>query len=721
MQPDTDALNPRTSDGIRSKKHRVLSKELSVSVESSAPDEGDFAAGDDKTRDILQPPSQQQTEQVVLMEDGEPEIGSPRPNSMVTHEMDGDDANEEETPPPPGQQSSSPSSSRRRKNPLRRLYRRHLKSLSRAPSTPCILSFLIPLLSILTHAIFYYGQTAPMWHLHLSQQVELWGNATSYEAKTAFETMGLPKQNHYAAHQEKEVRTFTYWYAIQELWKGKNLPGKTIPRTAAVLLIVFSGIWPHLKLLLLNFTWILSSNQKRRTRMLQWLGTLGKWSLADVLVVCVMVGVLHLDWTVDPEAIRNGMYDNLPFILQIVKGIYSASDICTMALKDVDCHIKHKSWKRWSECKACVALVKSGLDHPETAKKTFKPIYEGVHMSGEGHITLRVLGTRGIYAFCTAVVLSILLSLLVDILDVRAQHFNSSSPQEDQMRTFLLPEGDADSRGSEDMDASNDDSSNEGDSYDMNEPDLIQRDYVGVDHDDMESRGDAAYNEFIESTTQPVSLFSHAWNYFTLAFCLVTISTVLAGISSHTMIREVHGAIPEVMEKMLAFVWDKPYSFFTLVQTTGAAGGYDYLLMSTFGLFVVAGPAIRSILCLIAWFFPAHKKGRQNLLAMIELAGAFCAWEVFVIAVAMVDMLMPAITSTVIMKPECAYVSEDGKCLEVNFNLQSSFRWIIIGGTFLVILSNFVYESARRPSRRSRERVGQLHEGHHYTSIGQGE
>ena len=622
------------------------------------------------------------------------------------------------------------------------LWRRHKLSLSRAPTTPYCITFLVPLLSILTHVIFYYGQTQPMWHLHLSQQVDLWANATTYESRTAFRTLGLPYQNLITTHKEQQVKTFSYWYAIQELWKAKHMPGKILPRTAAILLVIFSGIWPHLKLILLNCTWLLSIHQQRRTRILTWLSTLGKWSLADVLVVCVMVGVLHLDWIVDPQAIRTGLLDNMSFFLRVIKSLYSASDICTILLKNIDCHIHHKSWKKWSECKGCVGLIKTALDYPDQARHTFKGVLDGIYMSGGGHVTLRVLGLHGIYAFCAAVILSILISLLVDILDGKAHRAEMRwryrlgqrlqlQRRRQQGQWLLAPNGggsidddddDGEDNNQQQLNDDNDDDNDyhhQDEYYDSREL-LLPGDMVsGTNHiivgqNDMEQGGgddddddENAYYELIQSTQRRRSwsqmFYSAVQSCAVLILCLVTIGAVGIGIGSNTIERNVHGAIPDVLRDILGIVWNRSYSLWTLVQTTGAAGGMDFMLMFTFGLFVIFGPASRALLCFLAWMVPLQGRKRRKLLASIELVGAFCAWEVFAVAVGMVDMLMPAITSTVVMKPEvCSTISDDdGTCLQVNFDLQKSFAlWVVGGGLLLIAVSNLIFgASGRRPQQ----------------------
>jgi hypothetical protein len=54
----------------------------------------------------------------------------------------------------------------------------------------------------------------------------------------------------------------------------------------------------------------------------------------------------------------------------------------------------------------------------------------------------------------------------------------------------------------------------------------------------------------------------------------------------------------------------------------------------------------------------------------------------------MVQMLMPSITDTIIRNPVCGQISDDGSCLQIEFNLVPiTFSLVIIGGFSLVGLS----------------------------------
>ncbi|KAL7427314.1 hypothetical protein ACHAXH_001630 [Discostella pseudostelligera] len=58
-------------------------------------------------------------------------------------------------------------------------------------------------------------------------------------------------------------------------------------RSLAVIIAIFSGVWPYTKQLMVLFIWFVPTkwvSSKRRSSMLFWLDVLGKWSMVDVFV-----------------------------------------------------------------------------------------------------------------------------------------------------------------------------------------------------------------------------------------------------------------------------------------------------------------------------------------------------------------------------------------------------------------------------------------------------
>jgi len=628
-------------------------------------------------------------------------------------------------------------------------------TLARSPVTPLILKILLPILCILTHVIFYYGQTLSMWKLKLSADVNVWYNATSTEAKVAFSAVGLDKNNPVSFNKHEDIQEFTYYYAIQHLWEADGLPNKTLSQFSAILLVLFSGIWPHFKLASLQLTWFCSSNPTRRTKFLRLLNTLGKWSLADVLVVCVMVGVLSLDFPVDPTTVQQGLIDDLPHLVPVIKSQISTSNLCSELLH-IEC-LKTKAFLNKMKCQACGRLIDTAYTHPEWAQSTGKSILEGVDTSGGGMVSLRVVGMEGIYYFCIAVIFSILLSVLVDFIDDRSKckstpvisaaaesddvnDVSNSNNEEENERRHAPP-----STVFMDLFPSRQDQPIHSSNNELTEPLLTTDDYDNKDRKDVEIDN---YDE--NPTTDNNNSNKTPSQYFSVVFLiltLVTLTLIIHGVYAPTMERRVNGAIPALLQEIFGTSWDTTYSLYTLGLTTNNAGGWDTLLMSTFMLFCVFGPIVRSSLLVIlstmnrccafsykknvqtltnveeggatntSTVFTTVMKRRQwivkpsNFLAtVLHFVGSFCSWEVFTVAILMVQLQMPSITNTIYENKElCSIlwphgddnnstsVDNNGSCFTMAFDISPLRRFlctICLGGIMLSYLSKITVKRA---------------------------
>lgn len=67
-------------------------------------------------------------------------------------------------------------------------------SLASSPNTPLWAKLLIPVLCLGCHAIFYYGQTAPMWKLRAFVDIDAWANATDVSAQCCLVSLGRERK-----------------------------------------------------------------------------------------------------------------------------------------------------------------------------------------------------------------------------------------------------------------------------------------------------------------------------------------------------------------------------------------------------------------------------------------------------------------------------------------------------------------------------------------------
>lgn len=206
-----------------------------------------------------------------------------------------------------------------------------------------------------------------------------------------------------------------------------------------------------------------------------------------------------------------------------------------------------------------------------------------------------------------------------------------------------------------------------------------------------------------------------------LLLSISSLPLVCYAVTLPTMQRLVYGGGPTLLHEVLGMIWEKDYSLITLVKTTGDAGGWDTFLMLTFGLFAVVGPIIRSI-CLIIHVFlglPVALLGecierprkrttlrmvlyqatytlRRALLPIIDTLGAFCCWEVLIVALIMIQLEMPSITDTIYQDDRCQETDpEHGRtCIEVQFNALDNFLVVGIAWIVLIVTSGLAMDLA---------------------------
>ncbi|KAL7439906.1 hypothetical protein ACHAXH_006959, partial [Discostella pseudostelligera] len=642
-------------------------------------------------------------------------------------------------------------------------------SISFSKSTPILLKLLLPPLLITNHVLFYHAQTKPMWNLAYNTNVTISATANSLKSKAAADALNVPHYYEYNNQESKVVETFTYMDAIRKLWEGVDLgDAQTLSKIAAALLVIFSGIWPHLKLVLLHVCWFVpfthgfwlqqdngedddkidtrrgccctTDNGRRnattgrvcsvccssvhmhqthtyRSPFLRILSTLGKWSLADVLVVCILIAVLHLDWTVRPDEIREGIEKELPTLLDYAHSKFPDEVQDCTDLLHYTCG-RHALVIHYPACLTCQALIKNAFYHPEWTASEGKDILEGIVLEGGGYAQLRVMGMVGTYYFCGAVIMSILLSLVIEFLDER-DRVGVEEVLLDRRRE-LEPELELRDDSSPEMQppSSNEELSSPSRSQQLNHSQAsASAPHTGLDRINAHSTP----HTFI--IPPPTTNYPRLKQTLLILLSLSSLPFVCYAVALPTMQRLVYGGGPTLLHEVLGMIWEQEYSLISLVKTTGDAGGWDTFLMVTFGIFAVVGPVLRSS-CLILHVMlglPVAILGnsleqqprkrttvrvalyritctaRRALLLVVDALGAICCWEVLFIALIMIQLEMPAITDTIYQDDRCQEIDPNhGKtCIEVQFNTLDSLLTIVVAWIILIIACGLAIDLAR--------------------------
>lgn len=358
-------------------------------------------------------------------------------------------------------------------------------------------------------------------------------------------------------------------------------------------------------------------------------------------------------------------------------------------------------------CLACETLIKNAFYHPEWTVGEGKDILDGITLEGGGSAQLRVIGMIGTYFFCGAVIMSILLSLVVDYID-----------EVDRTRV----EDELSTRQTEIDELNND--------LQLETNNLPSPDHPNLHPNEVNSplttrSMTSGFNNNFTPLQHPgpTPTTNSRLLKYTMMVILSIMSVPLVGyaISLPTMERQVYGGIPTLVHDVVGMVWVQEYSLTSLVATTGDAGGWDMFLMVTFGIFVVVGPILRSIALLlhvilglpVALFGECIEQPRRRtslrmflyeltatiqkaLRPFIDTSGAFCSWDVLIVALLMIQAEMPSITDTIYEDDRCIEADPDRgtTCIEVQFNIKDSFLLVAIAYVVLVSASVFVMDLA---------------------------
>jgi len=91
---------------------------------------------------------------------------------------------------------------------------------------------------------------------------------------------------------------FSSDYSLVESIKGL---WQTQLHGLAVLITIFSIVFPIFKLLAMASIWFLPFTDEKREKLCYWLGILGKWSMLDVFVVAILVVLIKAQAFMDAK------------------------------------------------------------------------------------------------------------------------------------------------------------------------------------------------------------------------------------------------------------------------------------------------------------------------------------------------------------------------------------------------------------------------------------
>ena len=240
----------------------------------------------------------------------------------------------------------------------------------------------------------YQPQPGPLVPLNLTDPMAYVCDALRCD--TCVSVLGVQEWQACALDVEYTLLHMSYRYSVDELWSSEGPrdahgavthPG----RTAAALIFLFSFAWPHIKLLLLQLAFFLPLSSRARRNANFWLAFLGKWSLTDVIVMCVIIALFNISLA-------------MPISQLWSEFVGTAADSCETFCADWSVAID-AGVNCTRVCLQLEEIVGDRLLSPSELE------------AGAVVVRLRMRGLDAMYAFCVAVVLSLTIGVLIEHLD----------------------------------------------------------------------------------------------------------------------------------------------------------------------------------------------------------------------------------------------------------------------------------------------------------------
>jgi hypothetical protein len=293
---------------------------------------------------------------------------------------------------------------------------------------PLVVCIVASVLFLGAHALFVIGQTETLWEIRLL--------ATTQDLNPCPGLLPKPLQN---VTFEKDLLSYSYIKVVQQMWDQPdihqvepwaniNFDVKAIAKVCAAILVLFSGCWPHVKLLATHVLFYLPASAARRTRALLWLEFFGKWSMLDVFAIVLVITVFSVEFTGPMTEFFAHAVDGFP------------AYVSTMANRTALSHVLCNGLTNWSEpgnpfwpeppngtaapapspggCHdILVPLLATPGGTQELAGIAEATCALSAQPSGNVSLVLKADTREGVYYFSTAVWASLLLSTVINMRD----------------------------------------------------------------------------------------------------------------------------------------------------------------------------------------------------------------------------------------------------------------------------------------------------------------
>ena len=427
--------------------------------------------------------------------------------------------------------------------------------------------------------------------------------------------------------------------------------------------MVFSFIWPHVKLFLLHLAFFLPISPSARRNANYWLAFFGKWTLCDVLVMCALIGMFNIQAEMDVLK----LWDELkPDFVHLCDGICAGNG--TSPLGGANCT---------ELCEEAEAALSTTLLNDATLP------------SSDLAFAVSMRGLTSMYLFCCAVVLSLSLGVAIEFLDDRQRAAAAAAAAASDGAAPLgfapsVQAGLSDSgRGARFLSAT------------------AEAEFGGGEAAAPEWRPSAAAAAGGASGGGGVrGLWRRHERAAHTALVLLQLTLTVAAMCSPLFMRHVDGTLTAAL-KDRGFDFDGQVSMIQMGVLAGAAGGWDYLMATTYWSFCIVCPVVRPLSLLLLLHAPLGK-WRPLLHRLSRYLSYFYAIEVMLLAVPLMHDSFGPMSQSLVNRnnlPLCDTLAAlyphvkknavgDPLCFSIEVNVDVGY-WLAAAAVFVYLLSGF--------------------------------
>ena len=179
-----------------------------------------------------------------------------------------------------------------------------------------VISFLVSASCVLCHYLFWHAQfKSTLWSIDLDVNIE--GVHLEGEIIDIIDVnYTLPDIQ---AHSR--LKEYSFGHSL-DLLREQNAAA------AAMFLELFSGFWPHVKVLSIHLLWYFPNVPKARSNALYWLEFFGRWSALDVFLMLYLICVLNVGFDGPTSQLINNTAVNVPVWIDSLNGTSFVDDMC---------------------------------------------------------------------------------------------------------------------------------------------------------------------------------------------------------------------------------------------------------------------------------------------------------------------------------------------------------------------------------------------------------